>query len=311
MASALNRWRDRLTSWMRRNAAVLLVSLLISFSLFVYLIPNIFISIQPGQGGVLWKRLKGGTITDRYYGEGIHVIFPWDRMYRYDLRYQQQSKEFEVLSSDGLLYSAELTVRFRVRPEVLGLLHKCVGPHYLNTLIFPEVGSVARSVIAQLTPDELYTSKRRASETGIKSRLEFGITSCYPRETSQSGQDMKTNETRHSDHYIEINDVFIRRVLLPPKVAEAIENKLIQRQQMLEYDYRIQKEKKEAERKRIEANGIKVFQDVVKEGPSPALLQWRGIDATLELAKSNNSKIIFIGVGKKGGLPLILGPPED
>lgn len=285
--------------------------LLILLWLFVYLASYMLIPVKSGEGAVLWKRLGGGTVADRGFGEGMHIIFPWDKMYIYDLRYQQQSKEFEVLSSDGLLYNVEVTVRFRVRPETLPLLHQCVGPNYVETLVFPEVGAVTRFVIAQLTPDELYTSRRQESETAILKALRLEVESCRQKGDIQSKQnDLKVTRVRERARYLDMNHVFIRRVVLPARVAEAIENKLAQRQQMLEYDYRIDKERKEAERKKIEANGIKAFQEIVQESISPGMLQWKGIDATVELAKSSNSKIVIIGSSGKGGLPLILGPVE-
>ena len=291
---------------MRRHALPLVVVLLLVLWLFVYLAVDIFIPIRPGQGGVLWKRFGGGTVTERFYGEGLHLIPPWDTMYVYDLRYQQQSREFEVLSSDGLLYNVEVTVRYRLRQESLGLLHKCVGPNYVDTMLLPEVGAVTRLVTAQLRPDARYTSQRQASEADIRNRLRLEVAGCTPRQ-EESPDGASGTRRRGERRYFEASDVFIRRVVLPPKVAEAIEAKLAQRQQMLEYDYRLDKERKEAQRKAIEADGIKAFNDVVRQGISPTLLQWRGIDATLELAKSPNSKVVIIGSNEKGGLPLILG----
>ena len=152
---------------LRRHAVPLVVLALLMVWLMVYLAADIFISVMPGQGGVLWKRFGGGTVTGHVYGEGLHVIPPWDEMTVYDIRYQQQSREFEVLSSDGLLYNVEVTVRFRLREQLLGLLHKCVGPQFVDTMLLPEVGAVTRLVTAQLRPDELYTSQRQASEAAI------------------------------------------------------------------------------------------------------------------------------------------------
>jgi regulator of protease activity HflC (stomatin/prohibitin superfamily) len=296
-------WQGQLVVF-RRHALPLAVVVLLLLWLFVYLAMDIFISVKPGQGGVLWKRFGGGTVTDVVYGEGLHMIPPWDIMYIYDLRYQQQSKEFEVLSSDGLLYSVELTVRYRLRPELLGHFHKCVGPDYVDTMLLPEVGAVTRLVTAQLTPEELYTSKRQASEAEIATRLRLEVAGCAPRDEQNAGT---AKGLARTGRYFDASEVFIRRVVLPPKVAEAVESKLAQRQQMLEYDYRIDKERKEAQRKVIEAHGIQAFHEIVNQGMSSAMLQWHGIDAILELAKSPNSKVVLIGSNDKGGLPLLFG----
>lgn len=302
--AAKRRWAH-LRDWMRRHVLALIVAALLLLWFVVYLAFDIFIAIKPGQGGVLWKRFGGGTVTERFYGEGLHVIPPWDEMYVYDLRVQQQSLEFEVLSVDGLLYTVEVSVRFRLRQDSLGFLHKCVGPNYVDTMLLPEVGAVTRLIIAQLKPDELYTSQRQASEAEIRVNLRLTIASCPPRQERDASTAVAAVPA--GQRYFEASDVFIRRVVLPLKVAEAIESKLAQRQQMLEYDYRIDKERKEAERKAIEANGIRTFNQAIARDVSPAVLQWRGIEATLELAKSPNSKVVIFGANEKGGLPLILG----
>ncbi|MDM0053049.1 prohibitin family protein [Variovorax sp. J22R115] len=304
-AGAMRRRGRQMLAAMRRHALPLIVVALLVLWLFVYLAIDIFIAIKPGQGGVLWKRFGGGTVTERFYGEGLHVIPPWDNMYVYELRYQQQSREFEVLSSDGLLYTVEVTLRYRLRQESLGLLHKCVGPGYVETMLLPELGAVTRLVTAQLRPDELYTLRRQASEAEIRDKLRLEIGPCAPRHEGPT--DAVDTEAPATERYFEASDVFIRRVMLPPKVADAIESKLAQRQQVLEYDYLIDKERKEAQRKTIQANGIREFNELVGRGISPSVLQWHGIDATLELARSPNSKVVVIGSHEKTGLPLILG----
>jgi prohibitin 1 len=105
---------------------------------------------------------------------------------------------------------------------------------------------------------------------------------------------------------IELKDVLVSDVVLPPNIKKAIESKLAQEQVAEEFDFRIERERKEAERKRIEARGIRDFQDMVAVGVEEGLLKWKAIEATLELARSPNAKMIIIGAGD-GGLPVILG----
>lgn len=280
---------ERLKNWIKRNAVTLSVSFLVFLWVFVYMFPGIFISIRPGQAGVLWKRLGSGTVTKQYFGEGFHVIWPWDKMYIYDVRYQQITHGVDVLSSDGLQYHIEVTVRFQIRPEKVGLIHKYVGPEYVEKLLIPVVASRIRSEVAKYHPEEVYTSKRRDLEIKISDDLR-----------NPASVALRPNA------YIEIADVFIRSIVLPPTIAQAIEAKLVQQQKMLEYTYRIEKEKKERQRKQIEAEGIRLFQGIFNQGVSDSFLKWQGIKATLELAKSNNTKIVVIG-SDKGGLPLIFG----
>ncbi len=284
---------DRGRRWVRRQIIPLAVVGLLFVWLFIYLIPNIFIFVKPGEGGVLWHRFGNGTVTDRSYGEGTHIILPWDLMYIYNVRLQNRTQVFEVLSKDGLLYHVALTIRFRLILEDLGLLHQHVGPDYVNTLIFPELGSHARALMAQYRADEVYTTRRLEIENEILARLRREMVVGYIPEVKR-------------ESYLHVENVLVRQIILPKKVADAIENKLAQEQMMLEYDFRLGKEMKEAERKRIEAYGIRDFQSIVRQGISEQLLKWKGINATLELARSNNSKIVVIGAGKEG-MPLILG----
>ena len=286
-------FRERLAGWKRRYSlpATLLV---LGFLLFVaYFFHDIFISIYPGQAGVLWKRVTG-TVTRRVYGEGLHIIAPWNKMYIYNIRLQESEGKYDVLSSDGLKFEVVISLRYRPIRERLAELHQHIGPNYLKSFILPEIGAHAREEIARFRPEELYTSKRREITEAIIAKTQERLQVSYHPEGPLS-----------SPIYFE--DVFLKSVTLPPVVAAAIESKLAQEQLMLEYDYRLEREEKEKARKRIEAEGIRLFQDIVAEGISDRYLKWKGIDATLELAKSPNAKIVVIGSGEDG-LPLILGP---
>lgn len=293
-------WRGRLRGgWERLERWWKAHQLQISLVFFGFLLAvayfweSIFISIYPGQAGVLWRRFTG-TVTGRVYDEGFHVIFPWDRMYIYNVRLQETSTFYDVLSADGLDIEVELSIRFRPIKESLPSLHKHLGPDYIQSFILPEIGAQAREEIAQYEPDELYTESRRLITEAIIRKMRESLLVRY-----------SPHEELSVPIYFE--EVFLRSITLPPTVAQAIRNKLAQKHLMLEYDYRLQREEKEAERKRIEAEGIRMFQDIVAEGISERYLKWKGIDATLELARSPNSKIVVIGAGDDG-LPIILGP---
>jgi regulator of protease activity HflC (stomatin/prohibitin superfamily) len=166
----------------------------------------------------------------------------------------------------------------------LGYLHDLVGEDYLESIIRPEIRSVTREVIGEYLPEELYSTKREEVEDKI-----YEITS-----------------TSIADKYIFLDAILIRDVTLPKTLQAAIENKLRQEQEALEYEFKILKESKEAERKRIEAEGISDFQRIVTKTITPQLLKWKGVEATQELSKSTNSKVIVIGNGD-GDLPIILG----
>ncbi len=270
------------------------VAALIALLLFVYLIPDIFFSILPGEAGVVWYRLWGGTDVEDVRGEGINVKWPWDKKYIYDIRMQSATDTYSALCADGMPIQVETSIRFRLNKQTLGLLHKHMGPDYLATLVLPELGSHVREQVSHYRPAELYTEMREDIQDEILKELKEELDLRF-----QEDDDQMTEA-------IYVQDVLIRDILLPPKVVAAIDDKLAQEQRMLEYDYRLEKERKERDRKAIEAEGIRIFQDTVAGGISERYLKWKGIDATLELARSANAKIVVIGAGSDG-LPIILG----
>ena len=283
----------RFRHYWRENVLGLTTTLLIVLLLVIYFSDRMFVHIYSGEAGILWSRLDDGTKTDRLYGEGLHILFPWDLMYVYNMRLQESRQVYQVLSSDGLQIHVEISVRYRPVREKLGILHQKIGPDYINTLILPEIGAQTRKLIGLKEPEELYSSSRLELEEQIKEFTREQIKVRY-------AHDAKAEQT------VYIEDVLIREIILPETVQIAIENKLAQRHMMLEYKYRIQKEVQEKIRKGIEAEGIRLFQDTVNEGISERYLAWKGIDATLALAQSDNSKVVVIGAGDKG-LPIILG----
>ncbi len=289
--------RTWIRGWWRRNSLNVTLIVLGIISLVAFLSKNIFISIHPGEAGVRWSRFFGGTITDKVHGEGIHVIFPWDIMYKYNVRFQRREATFVVLSSDGLRMETVFVVRFRPVVGKVALLHKHVGPDYVETLLLPEVGAHARERIAQYIPEEFYSQKRLTLQQEILSALQ-----------TESKIRYEFSQVQSTD-FLFVEDVFIKTISLPEDVAESIRDKLSQQQHLEEYDYIVAREEKEKQRKRIEAEGIRLFQDIVTEGISDRYLRWKGIDATLALATSPNSKIVVIGAGE-GGLPIILGNLE-
>lgn len=281
---------------LRRNETSIYLTVLLFVLGLIILAPNIFINVPAGHAAVLWQRFFGGTVTDRTYGEGVHLIFPWDEMVVYDARLQNNARTYDTISSNGLSMQVEIAVRYRVNKDTLGLLHALVGPDYPEILVYPEIGMLARELISRYTPEQLYSDARGFIQAEL---LEMMV-----RELASSLINQSTRGT-----LVSVEDVLIRSVKLPDKVAEAIERKSEQYQAMLEYDFRIAREEKERERKRIEAEGIRAFQDIVARTITPEYLRLRGIEATISLATSPNSKIIIIG--GKDGLPVILNTGEN
>jgi len=243
------------------------------------------LTIEAGKAGVLFKTFSGGVETEQpALGEGFHLIAPWNKVYKYDVRQQELFERMKVLSSNGLDILLEVTAWYKPQSENLGLLYQKKGQNYLETVIKPSLRSAARSVVGRYTPEQIYSSKRDVIQNEI-----FDETK-------------KLIETQ----YIQLNNVLVRDVTLPPTIKTAIENKLKQEQEFLEYEFTIQKAQKEAERQKIDAEGKAIANKILSESLTDKILKEKGIEATRELSASPNAKVIVIGSGKSG-LPIILG----
>ena len=244
-----------------------------------------FLTLQPGERGVLFQRFSGGLDTENIYQPGFHIIAPWNEMYRYEVREQAVEEAMKVLSSNGLDISVDVTVRYNPEYDKIGELHQEFGINYENSLVRPEIRSSVRKIIGRFTPEELYASKRDEVQILIEEDL----------------SDVLEN------NYIDLQAILIRDIELPERVKNAIEKKLQAEQTALEYQYILEQERQEAERRIIEANAKAESNRILNASLSDKILTDKGIEATLELAKSPNSKVVVVGGGEGGSLPLILG----
>ncbi|MBE0531738.1 MAG: prohibitin family protein [Rhodospirillales bacterium] len=282
-------WR-RIGQWGRRHAMGVYALQLSVLALLIVAVPYSLIEIPAGHVGVLWLRFFGGTVTDDSYAEGLKVIFPWDEMVLYDARLQNTARYYDTISSNGLSMEVDIAVRYRINRDAVGALHKLVGPRYDEVLVFPEIGSYARDYISRYTPEQLYSANRAFIQAQILKQMR-----------ADGGASLRGQGVH--EKLVDVEDVLIRGVKLPSRVEDAIERKVEQHQAVLEYDFRIARETKEAERKRIEAEGVRDFQEAVAGQITDEYLRLRGIEATMALSTARNSKIIVLGGGE--GLPLI------
>ena len=259
-------------------AAVVIVILLLLFG------GRMFLIIQAGERGVIFKPYTSGLDKENIYTEGFHIIAPWNDMYVYNVREQQRDEPMDVLDKNGLSISMDVTVRFNPLFDKIGNLHEQFGINFVNVLVVPEVRSCVRRVAGRYTAEEIYSTKRAEVEQSI------------------------IEETKKilSENYIEMKALLIRSINLPEQIKGAIESKLKQEQEALAYEFRLQRETSEAERRRIEAEGIAAFNRIINASLTDNILKQRGIEATIQLSESANTKVIVIGSGKDG-LPLILG----
>jgi prohibitin 2 len=289
MANGTGRFRR----WTDRNFIAISSSLLILLLLLPYLATRMVVTIPAGHGGALWLRFFGGTVINFQFGEGTKIIPPWDKIYVYDLRVRQETDRFDVLTREGLQISAEVTIRFRLKPDSLGAITAFAGPEFVKSLLMPSVGATARLETAKYTLEEIYSTKRHQIEEEVHARITTTVDHLIP-------------DDLHPGSEVDVQDFWFRSIILPDALRTAIEGKLAQAQFAEQYKFILLREEQEKQRKLIEAQGIKAFQDTVSNGISENYLRWKGIDATLKLADSPNSKIVIIG-GKEG-LPVILGP---
>ncbi len=294
--------RYRLWHIVEHHLPTISVYLMVAVFGVTVLYPYMVKDVPSGQVGVLWKRFGGGTVLapGELREEGLHLILPWDHLFIYNLRLQSFTETYNAISSDGVSLSATINVRFRLSHDQVPLMHQAVGPKYLKMLVLPEIGSRAREIIARYTAEDIYSRKRRDIEKEIRTLSE---TTMGVEATSQvdSGTPLQ-----NSMSLVKLYDTLMLSIKLPKSVMAAIDGKIEQYYKVQEYGFRVDREQKEYARKVIEAKGIAEFQKIVSEGISDSYLRWRGIEATLELARSNNSKVVVIGSGKDG-LPIILG----
>ncbi len=269
---------------MERLPKIALPAIIIIIALIILLAKSA-VTIGAGEAGVLYKTFDNGVVTDEPpLGEGFHIIAPWNKVIVYEVRQQELFEQMKVLSSNGLEIKIDASAWYQPVYEDLGKLHQERGENYLERVIQPAIRSAARSVVGRYTPEQLYSSKRDAIQDEI-----FHETK-------------KILETQ----FVQLNEVLVRDVTLPSTIKDAIERKLKQEQESLEYEFRLVTADKEAQRQIIEAQGKADANRILSASLTDKILQDKGIEATIKLAESSNSKVVVIGSGDSG-MPIILG----
>lgn len=240
--------------------------------------------VPSGHHGVKYFQFRGGTQMGKIYGEGFNWHLPWNNIFVYKTQTDERMENLHVLSSDGASIGLETSVWFRPHVEKLDSLQITVGAAYYEVVIGPVLRGEARSIVGRYKPDEIYSTKREIISSEILEAVRVVLT----------------------EKFVDVENVIIRNVELPPKITEAIDYKLAADQEQQKMKFVLLKEEQEAKRKKIEAQGIADFQRLITQGLTDNLLRWKGIEATIKLAESPNTKVVVIG-SSKSGLPLILG----
>ena len=238
--------------------------------------------VGTGHVGVL--TLFGKVQTDGTLGEGIHLISPLKTNNELSIQTQTLKESASVPSSEGLMMSLDTSLIYHLNPERAAEVFQKIGADYENVVVEPTLRSAIREATASHTANALYTGEREMVAKQIFDQVS----------TRAQGARLDCGECSAARHSVACH------------LKSAIEAKQQAEQESLAMNFRLQKETQEAQRKRIEAAGVRDFQQIVAQGITPSLLEWKGIEATENLAKSPNSKVVVIG-NNKNGLPLILG----
>ncbi len=268
---------------MNKKGQSLIIMAVVILVVIIFFSSSMFYVIQPGERAIIFKKFTVGLVKDKIFEPGFHIIAPWNDLIKYDVREQRSEETLDVLDRNGLTLQVDVFVRYNPTMEQIGFLHEEIGPEYVNRVVVPEVRSAVRRIMGKFAAEEIYSTKRAEVEEEIYTETENVLQS----------------------KNIEMQTLLIRSIKLPDQLKQAIETKLKQEQEALAYEFRLAREESEAERKRIEAEGIAGFNRIINQSLTDNVLKQRGIEATLELANSQNAKIVIIGSGDEG-LPLIL-----
>jgi regulator of protease activity HflC (stomatin/prohibitin superfamily) len=266
-----------------RGAAGLLrlVALGIAAFLLIILLFSAVTKVGTGHVGVLtlFGKVSGETLS-----EGIHVISPLKTNNELSIQTQTLKESASVPSSEGLMISLDTSLIYHLNPDHAADVFQKIGADYENVVVEPTLRSAIREASASHTANALYTGEREEVGKQIFDQVNAQL----------------------APRGLIVEKVLLRDIQLPATLKAAIEAKQQAEQESLAMSFRLQKETQEAQRKRIEAAGVRDFQQIVAQGISAQLLEWKGIEATENLAKSANTKVVVIG-NNKNGLPLILG----
>ena len=265
----------------RPPAGAVRVFLVVVVLFVLFLIANPIKVVPAGHVGV---KNFFGKVSPTVLAPGINVVFPGTRVIPFTIQTQELKETADVPSQEGLIMDLECSLLYRLEPARAAELYKTVGRDYRSVVVEPQLRSALREITASYEAKALYSAQRE--------KLSNEIFALFTRLTKDRG--------------IVTDAVLLRKVGLPPVVANAIQEKLRREQEAEQMKFVLQKEQQEAERKRIEAQGIADFQKIVASGISAQLLEWKGIEATEKLAMSQNTKVVVIG-NSKSGLPIILG----
>ena len=284
-------------NFLRSHAVSIVVFVMVTVSVVIVSWPYSVHMIPAGQLGILYKRFGSGTDLDAVYAEGLQITSPFNKMTIYNAQVQQKTTDIEVLTSGRLKSKMTLSFQYVIYPYNLPLLHKYIGPDYYEKIILPIIESSARESVAKYSSVDAFTKDIQQ----ISQTITLDTTNVILKKITPTG----LTDVR----LLSINDVQVIKFSFPSELEAALQNKAVELVKSEAYQYRLVTERLEAERKRIEAAGIRDFQSIADSALTENYLRYKGIEASASLAASTNSKVLIFGSGASG-LPLIMGGTE-
>src|SRR5256886_951902 len=260
------RWQRFIERYLPMVVVYLMVATLVAIVLY----PHMVVTVPSGQVGVLWKRFGGGTVLDprKLKNEGFNLILPWNEVFLYDLRLQSFTEPYNAISSDGVSLTATINVRFRLQRNAVPVLHQAIGPNYVQVLAMPGIGSLTREVIAQYTAEQVYSTARQEIQDKIRNLVEARLSE----KMMEHEDDEESYRVSMRDTFI-LYDILVAGIELPAAIVGAINRNTEQDYIAEEYKFRVEREKRESERKKIEAEGIPDFHKTGTQGLTQAYLR--------------------------------------
>src|SRR4030042_846759 len=252
---------------MKRKQTLIITVIVIVVFLLIFG-SRMFYIIRPGERGVVFRTVTGVLDKDNIRQTGLNIIAPWNNLVKYNVREQQREETMDVLDKNGMSISVDITVRFNPMYDRIGYLHEVFGKEFVTTLVVPEVRSSVRKVMGRYGAEEIYSTMRNEVELSI---------------INETANILKANN-------LDMRALLIRSINLPPDIKSAIENKLTREQEALAMKFINERERLEADRKLIEAEGIANYNRTVSASLTDRIIQRRGIEAPLKLAESANTK---------------------
>ena len=254
-----------------------------SYPLLLFILTGLMITscavIQPGEVGV--KQRLGKLVGDPV-DEGVRFLNPFTTTFlRVPIRTTNVEQTLMLPSKEGLTIQAEVSVLYHIKRDQAKNIIRDIGKHFERNVLINTLRSSSANISAEYFAKDMHSLRRGEIENAVKDKMN--------RLLGQKG--------------FEIEAVLLKSITLPQRLSSAIEDKLRAEQQFQEMEFVVQREKKEADRRRAQAEGIRDAQAIINEGLTDKLLRYQAIEAFRELSKSNNAKVIITD----GKSPMIIG----